>query len=120
MRVGLQGRLFVSHLVVMLVGLGSFIAISKAAAHHLFAGHLDHMATMGRAVDVLRNELLEGFETAWSSSTKWSLLVGSLTAAGLSYWVARRITQPLAQMETHRPPVCGGELGRAGAPQRYS
>ncbi|MBE9113327.1 HAMP domain-containing histidine kinase [Nodosilinea sp. LEGE 07298] len=102
MRVGLQGRLFFSHLVVMLVGLGSFIAISHAAAHHLFSGHLDQMAemvSMGRVVHELREELLDGFENAWSGSTILSLTVGGLTAAALSYWVARRITQPLTEME---------------------
>ncbi|MFQ4135285.1 sensor histidine kinase [Nodosilinea sp. PGN35] len=99
MRVGLQGRLFFSHLVVMLVGVGSFIVISRAASHHLFSGHLDQMATVGRVVNELREELLWGFENAWSGSTALALAVGGLTAAALSYWVARRITQPLTEME---------------------
>lgn len=99
MRVGLQGRLFFSHLVVMLVGVASFIVISRAASHHLFSGHLDQMASMGQAVYELREELLDGFENAWSGSTILSLTVGGLTAAALSYWVARRITQPLTEME---------------------
>ncbi|MGG6242602.1 sensor histidine kinase [Nodosilinea sp. AN01ver1] len=104
MRVGLQGRLFFSHLVVMLVGVGSFIVISRAASHHLFTGHLDQMASMGRAVYAIRAELLSGFEDAWSGSTILSLTVGGVTAAALSYWVARRITQPLTEMEriTHQ------------------
>lgn len=102
MRIGLQGRLFFSHMVVMLVGLGSFIVISHAAAHQLFSGHLDQMAavaSMERVVHELREELLDGFENAWSGSTILSLTVGALTAAMLSYWVARRITQPLTEME---------------------
>lgn len=99
MRVGLQGRLFFSHMVVMLVGLASFIVISRAAAHHLFSGHLDQMATMGRVAAEIREELLIGFESAWSGSTVLSLVVGGLTAAALSYWVAHRITQPLTEME---------------------
>lgn len=104
MRVGLQGRLFFSHLVVMLVGLGSFIVISRGASHHLFSGHLDQMVSMGSAVYEMQDELLDGFEIAWSGSTAWALAVGGLTAAALSYWVARRITQPLTQMEriTHQ------------------
>lgn len=99
MRVGLRGRLFFSHLVVMLVGLASFIVISKAASHQLFSGHLDRMVDMGHAISEVREDLLDGFETAWNGSTLWSLTVGGFTAAGLSYWVARRITRPLAQME---------------------
>jgi signal transduction histidine kinase len=102
MRVGLQGRLFFSHLVVMLMGLGSFIVISRAASHHLFSGHLDQMAeiaSVGQVVYKIREELLDGFENAWSGSTVLALTVGGLTAAALSYWVARRITQPLTEME---------------------
>lgn len=104
MRVGLQGRLFFSHLVVMLVGVISFIVIGRAASHHMFSGHLDQMASMGRVVDELRDELLWGFENAWSGGTVLALTVGGLTAAALSYWVACRITQPLIEMEriTHQ------------------
>ncbi|MDA0266144.1 MAG: HAMP domain-containing sensor histidine kinase [Cyanobacteria bacterium] len=99
MRVGLRGRLFFSHLIVMLVGLASFIVISRATSQHLFSGHLDQMASMGQAIHEIREELWVGFETAWSGSTAWSLLVGGVTAAGLSYWVAHRIIQPLEQIE---------------------
>lgn len=99
MRVGLHGRLFFSHVVVMLVGLISFIVISRAASLHLFSSHLNQMANIGYAVHEIREELLFGFETAWSSSTAWALIIGGLTAATLSYWVARRITQPLTKME---------------------
>jgi signal transduction histidine kinase len=99
MGVGLQGRLFFSHLIVMLVGLASFILISRASSLHLFTGHLDQMADMGHAISEIREDLLAGFAIAWSASTAWSLLVGTLTAAALSYWVAQRITQPLTQME---------------------
>lgn len=107
MKIGLQGRLFLSHLVVMLVGLASFIVISRATSHHLFSGHLDEM---GQAIGEIRAELLAGFETAWSGSTTWSLLLGSLTAAGLSYWVAHRITHPLAQMERIAQQFAAGVL----------
>ncbi|WP_017301838.1 sensor histidine kinase [Nodosilinea nodulosa] len=110
MRVGLQGRLFFSHLVVMLVGLSSFIVISRATSHHLFTGHLDEMAHMGRAIDEIREELVDGFETAWNGSTTWSLIIGGLTAAGLSYWVAHRITHPLAQMERTARLFAAGQL----------
>jgi signal transduction histidine kinase len=99
MRVGLHGRLFFSHVVVMLVGLISFIVISRAASLHLFSSHLNQMANIGYAVHEIREELLFGFDAAWSSSTAWALIIGGLTAAALSYWVASRITQPLTEMD---------------------
>lgn len=99
MRLGLQGRLFFSHLVVMLVGLMSFIIISRAASYHLFSNHLTYMASVGQAVHELKEELLLGFDIAWSGSTAWALVLGGLTAATLSYWVAKRITLPLTEME---------------------
>lgn len=99
MRVGLHGRLFFSHVVVMLVGVLSFIVISRAASLHLFSSHLNEMADIDHAVHEIREELLLGFDVAWSSSTAWALIIGGLTAAALSYWVASRITQPLTEMD---------------------
>jgi signal transduction histidine kinase len=96
---GLQSRLFLSHSVVMVVGLMSFIVISKASSHHLFTRHLDRMEGSGFAIGSARTALLDGFALAWNASTLWSLLVGGIVAAGLSYWVAQRITKPLTQME---------------------
>ncbi|RZM76101.1 sensor histidine kinase [Leptolyngbya iicbica] len=99
MRIGLQGRLFLSHLVVMLVGLISFILISRATSLHLFARHLEEMASIGHTMHEIREDLLMGFKVAWSGSTAWALVIGGLTAAALSYWVAQRITQPLTEMD---------------------
>lgn len=112
----MASRLFFSHLVVMLVGLSSFIVISRAASHHLFSGHLDAMDDMGFTIGELREELLAGFETAWSASTLWSLLVGSLTAAGLSYWIAQRITYPLTKMEQIARQFAAGRLAERVPP----
>lgn len=95
----LASRLFLSHLVVMVVGLTSFIIISKASSHHLFSQHLDRLEGAGFAIRSARTALLDGFAYAWNSSTAWSLLVGAIMAAGLSYQVAQRITQPLARIE---------------------
>lgn len=95
----LASRLFLSHLVVVVIGLASFIAISKASSHHLFTRHLDRLEGSGFAIRSARTALMDGFAFAWSSSTAWSLLVGAIVAAGLSYQVAQRITQPLARME---------------------
>jgi|GEM_PF-5642237 hypothetical protein len=85
MRIGLQTRLFASHFVVMIVGLTSFIAINKLAAHHSFRGHLDRMTRLDSALEEIQEDLRDGFETTWSRSMAWGLLPGAVTAAGLSY-----------------------------------
>ncbi|HEY9660930.1 MAG TPA: histidine kinase dimerization/phospho-acceptor domain-containing protein, partial [Allocoleopsis sp.] len=110
MRAGLRVRLFLSHLVVMVVGLMSFIVISKASSHHLFSRHLDRLEGAGYAISHARTELLTGFATTWNSSTLWSLLVGAIIAAGLSYQVAERITKPLARMERVARSFAAGKL----------
>ncbi len=110
MRIGLQTRLFFSHLVVMLVGLLSFLVISKAASHHLFFGHLDYLEEVGITLSETRSALVEGFEAAWSKSTLLAIAVGTLTAAGLSYWVAQRIVLPLFQMEQIARQFASGQL----------
>lgn len=110
MRIGLQTRLFVSHFVVMIVGLSSFIAINKLAAHHSFRGHLARITLLDSAIEEIEADLLEGFETTWSRSIAWALLPGAFTAAGLSYWVARRITLSLSTLERSARSFAAGNL----------
>lgn len=106
----LASRLFLSHLLVMVVGLTSFIIISKASSHHLFSQHLDRLEGSGFAIRSARTALLDGFAYAWNGSTAWSLLTGAIIAAGLSYQVAQRITQPLARMERVTQLYAAGHL----------
>lgn len=110
MRIRLRSRLFFSHLIVMLVGLVSFLVISQSASHHLFSGHLDQLEGLGFAIRETRNVLLEGFEAAWSQSTLWAVVVGTLASASLSYWVAQRIVRPLAQLERMARQFAAGQL----------
>jgi len=109
-RVGLRSRLFLSHLVVMMVGLLSFLVISRAAAHHLFAGHLDYLEEIGVTLIVTRKALTDGFEAVWSKSTLLAMLVGTVTSASLSYWVAKRIMRPIARMERVTRQFAAGHL----------
>ncbi|MBE9180711.1 HAMP domain-containing histidine kinase [Oculatella sp. LEGE 06141] len=98
-RIGLQPRLFISHLLVMITGLMSFLVISNAASRHLFSGHLEELEDAGLIIRSTRLALFDGFQAAWHGSSLLAICVGTLAAAGLSYWIAQRITQPLNQME---------------------
>jgi signal transduction histidine kinase len=98
-KMGLHLRLFFSHLVVMIVGVCSFVIISKISSPRLFILHLERLENQGFSLINVRTELVAGFEIAWRRSTLWSVLVGTTAAGGLSYWVSRRIMQGLIDME---------------------
>jgi signal transduction histidine kinase len=95
----LSSRLFFSHMIVMVVGISTLLAVGKIYTPQLFMWHLEKLQTSGFRVYYLRRQLLEGFESAWSRGAFWSVVIGGTTAVLLSYWVSKRIMQPLVQME---------------------
>lgn len=96
----LASRLFFSHLVVMIVGVLSYVVISKISSPHYFEQHLERLEREGTDIDDIRTDLVHSFESAWRSSTLWSVIVGAVSAGGLSYWVSLRIMQQLTEMES--------------------
>ncbi|BAY15373.1 two-component sensor histidine kinase [Nostoc sp. HK-01] len=106
----LASRLFFSHLVVMIVGVVSFVIISKVSSPRFFVLHLERLQSQGLDLINVRTELVEGFETAWRRSTIWSVIVGTTAAGGLSYWVSKRIMQRLTEMEQITQKFAVGEL----------
>ena len=111
-KVGLRSRLFLSHFLVMLVGVGSLVIISKVSSPRLFVVHLEQLEGNGFRLRYARTKLVQGFETAWSQSTFWSVIAGATAASGLSYWVSRRIVQPLTQMEQITQKFAAGQLDK--------
>lgn len=109
-KLGLGTRLFLSHLLVIVVGIGSFVAIARVSSPRLFILHLQQLEGRGFYLRYARTQLLEGFENAWSRSTFWSFVAGATAAGGLSYWVSRRIMQPLTQMEQITQKFAAGKL----------
>ena len=110
MKIGLRERLFLSHLVVMLVGVASLVSISKISSPRLFVLHLERLENQGFDLIDVRTELVAGFELAWRRSTIWSVLVGTTAAGGLSYWVSRRIMQRLTEMEQITQKFAAGQM----------
>ncbi|OCQ94222.1 two-component sensor histidine kinase [Nostoc sp. MBR 210] len=106
----LASRLFFSHLVVMIVGLISLVIISKVSSPRFFVLHLERLESKGLKLIHIRTELVQGFETAWRSSTIWSVIVGTTAAGGLSYWVSKRIMLRLTEMEQITQKFAAGEL----------
>ncbi|KPQ38397.1 MAG: Signal transduction histidine kinase [Phormidium sp. OSCR] len=99
MKVDVKIRLFLSHLLVMLVGLGSFILISKIYSPRQFIVQLEQMeSTEFFSVRSVKTYIVKGFEITWNRSTFWSVISGASAAGLLSYWLSRRITLPLRRM----------------------
>lgn len=116
MRIGLRSRLLISHLLVMGIPLLSFILISKAFSANVFAYRLAQLEGKGFTISTARDVLLESYDAAWNHSTAWAILVGGLTATLLSFWVARRITHSLTQMEHIIHQVALGDLNERVPP----
>jgi hypothetical protein len=106
----LAPRLFLSHLVVMMVALISFVVISKIYSPQFFVLHLQTLKHRRVELFQIRADLVDSFEIAWRRSTLWSVLVGGSAAVGLSYWVSQRIVQRLIEMEQITQKFAAGQL----------
>ena len=110
LKLPLSSRLFLSHLLVMFVAVCSLVGISKLSYPFFFLLHLQELEERGVSTRYVRTHLVEGFERAWNRSTFLAVLAGSATAGGMSYWVSRRITEPLNQIEQVTQKFAQGKL----------
>jgi len=106
----LASRLFLSHLVVMMVGVSSFVLIGKLSSRPLFVWHLQQIEGRTFSLFYARRDLVKGFEIAWNRSTFWAVITGTTAAGVLSYWVSKRIMQPLTQIEHITQKFAAGQL----------
>ncbi len=108
--IGLRSRLFFSHMLVMFVSLDFYIIINRWASFNQFNEHLERLVQRQTEISELKSMLIAEFATAWHVSTIWSILSGVVSALLLSYWVARRITAPLIQIEQTTRNFADGRL----------
>lgn len=106
----LASRLFLSHLVVMMVGVTSFVLIGKLSSRPFFVWHLQQIEGRSFSLFYARRDLVKGFEIAWNRSTFWAVITGTTAAGVLSYWVSKRIMQPLTQIEHITQKFAAGQL----------
>ena len=110
-KLSLGTRLFISHLLVMMVGLGSFVIIAKFSSPRMFVLRLEQLEKRGIfTVRSARTYLVEGFQNAWNRSAILSMIVGTSAAAGLSYLSSKRITKPVKQMKQITQKFAAGDL----------
>ena len=108
----LQVRLFVSHILVTIVGVTASSVVGNFFSPRFFQIHVRALEGKGLNIRTAHSQLLGVFETAWARGNFWSLLIGTLAAAILSYWLAKRIVQPLNQMETIVEQFANGQLDK--------
>jgi len=94
----LRSRLFLSHLVVLGVGVLAMVGFGRLYSPRLFIVILERYENGTFSVE-RRTQLVEGFEAAWSRGMWWSIAIGGPTAAALSFWLSRRVVRPLEQIE---------------------
>ena len=105
-------RLFISHLLVMIVGLGCFAIAAKLSSPRMFVLRLEQLENRGLfTVRSARTYLVEGFNNAWNIGALWSLVVGVTAAGGISYLASKRIMKPLKQMKQTVQQFAAGDLG---------
>lgn len=108
--IGLRSRLFFSHMLVMFVSLDFYIIINRWSAFRHFNDDLDQLVQRQLEVSELKSILITEFASAWHISMVWSICSGVIAALLLSYWVARRITAPLIQIEQTTRQFADGQL----------
>ena len=108
----LQARLFFSHILVTIVGVTASSVVGNFFSPRFFQFHVRELEGRGLNIRTAHSQLLDVFEIAWARGNFWSFLVGTLAAAILSYWLAKRIVQPLNEMETIVEQFANGNLNR--------
>lgn len=109
-RLNLQIRLFFSHILVTIVGVTASSVVGNFFSPRFFQFHVRDLEGRGLNIRTAHTQLLEVFEIAWARGNFWSFLIGTLAAAILSYWLAKRIVQPLNEMETIVEQFANGKL----------
>ena len=109
-QLNLQVRLFFSHILVTIVGVTASSVVGNFFSPRFFQIHVRALEGKGLNIRTAHSQLLEVFETAWARGNFWSFTIGTLAAVILSYWLAKRIVQPLNQMETIVEQFANGKL----------
>lgn len=118
-RLGLGGRLFLSYLLVISMGVATQFAVASLLTPALFADHMARMGgmggmsgMMGRGMDAAMDALLaSAFSESLTQSLVLAAVVSSLAALLLSLLAARRIVRPLRRLVRAARHIAAGHYG---------
>lgn len=109
-KLSLRTRLLLCNIIVMLVGLSTPLIVGWLFSHQLFGLQLTLSEGRGFNRGATDNQLIKKCEVVWNQGVWWSMLLGASVAASLSYLFAKRIVQPLIQMEKITQKFAQGNL----------
>ena len=99
-RLRLGRKLFLSYLVIILVGVVSLAVTAEFHAPSALNRHMASMETaMGGGMDGMMADLTENFRTAVNEILLVSAAIATVTAVLVSSFVTRRIVSPVQQMK---------------------
>jgi signal transduction histidine kinase len=95
----LRGRLLLSHLAVVIIGVGILLLAGRQLGS-AFVG--DHLRSMGRMMGGMgaadAGQLEEGIDAAFNRALLWAALISGAAAAAAATFAALRILRPLQQV----------------------
>lgn len=109
-RPGLGPRLLAAQLLVVLAGALTLAVVALSVAPGLFTSHLDRA---GETDPMVRAHAEQAFDAAFGISLAVATLVAVVTAAAVSAFVVRRLTNPVTQLALAADTLAGGDYTAA-------
>lgn len=108
----LRSRLFRAHLIVLVIGIITLVTIGWLYTPRLFVLRLRRIEGPNFQATQAQTRLVEIFQFAWGRGMLWAGLLGGISASTLSYWLSKRIVEPLLEMEEITRAFASGDLER--------
>lgn len=108
----LRSRLFRAHLIVLAIGIITLVTISWLYTPRLFVLRLRRIEGPNFQIAQAQGRLVEVFQFAWGRGMLWAGLLGGISASTLSYWLSKRVVEPLLEMEEITRAFASGDLDR--------
>lgn len=116
----LRWKLFLSYLVVILIGAIILVAAMEMAVPRAFAHHIAQMEAFSDGAHIMEldganpmvDDLFVQFRTAVTEATLIALTAASLVAIAISALISRRVTTPVREMMYASRQIAQGNYGR--------
>ncbi len=118
----LYWRLFVSYVLVILVGSATLLGTSEIFGRFLAERHLASMGftlhNLPQGTDPMLANLREAYRRTFSQSLLWGALAATFVAGGVGLFITRQIVSPLRRLQSASRRVASGqyEVGQVSAP----
>jgi len=108
----LRGRLIVSHLAAVFVGVVVIVLIAEPLTQRFFVDHVDGMmgdSMMDGGVNSVMGQLQSSLIDSFRSALFIALLISAITAVAASVFASRRIARPIERMSAAARKLARGE-----------